>query len=147
MTSLRSTYAAGDHPHATCVVFFSLPPTFPSSFSSLFSSLLFAVPSYFFCSPRCPPLFEYVSSSSTPSFVLFPFRIVSPVSLPHDATRRDGSSPLRIYELTRLYKWTFCSFLGQCVARGSCPGVVCRLVCVSAPPVRRREHGTDNRKW
>lgn len=29
MTYLRSTYAAGDHPHATCVTFFSLPPFSP----------------------------------------------------------------------------------------------------------------------
>lgn len=28
MTYLRSTYAAGDHPHATCVTFFFLPPVF-----------------------------------------------------------------------------------------------------------------------
>lgn len=43
MTSLRSTYAAGDHPHATCVTFFSfrLPPFLhpPFLFSSSFSSL------------------------------------------------------------------------------------------------------------
>lgn len=42
MTSLRSTYAAGDHPHATCVTFFSfrLSPPFPPPFSLSFSLLL-----------------------------------------------------------------------------------------------------------
>lgn len=62
MTSLRSTYAAGDHPHATCVTFFSfrLSPPFPPPFSLSFSLLL---PS----SSLCPPLCEYSSSSSSSS--------------------------------------------------------------------------------
>lgn len=50
---------------------------------------------------------------------------------------------LRIYESSRLYKWTHCSFLGQRVARGSLlsftKGVVFRC---RAPPRKR-----DNRKW
>lgn len=65
MTSLRSTYAAGDHPHATCVTFFSfrLSPPFPPPFSLSFSLLL---PS----SSLCPPLCEYSSSSSSSSSYL-----------------------------------------------------------------------------
>jgi len=53
VTYLRSTYAAGDHPHATCVTFFSLPPFFlsppwTSSSSSSSSSSSFS---------SSPPLF------------------------------------------------------------------------------------------
>lgn len=56
---------------------------------------------------------------------------------------------LRIYESTRLYKWTHCSFLGQRVARGSLlsfkKGVVFR--CRASHGATRAPRKRDNRKW
>lgn len=150
MTSLRSTYAAGDHPHATCVTFFSfrLSPPFPPPFSLSFSLLL---PS----SSLCPPLCEYSSSSSSSSsyltsLVLF-FLYLCPrtQSLALFLSLSVSVRPLlRIYESTRLYKWTHCSFLGQHVARGSLlsfkKGVVFR--CRASHSATRAPRKRDNRK-
>lgn len=56
---------------------------------------------------------------------------------------------LRIYESTRLYKWTHCSFLGQRVARGSLlsfkKGVVFRcLMRLTAPPALQGNEIIEN---
>lgn len=114
-------------------LFFSSSPFPPSPFlfSSSFSSLS---PRIFFF------LFFFLLQFSRLQF--FSFLISNAVSLslsPSVSVR----PLLRIYESSRLYKWTHCSFLGQRVARGSLlsftKGVVFRC---RAPPRKR-----DNRKW
>lgn len=123
----------------------------------LFFSPLSPLPLSFISLPLS--LFLFSSSFSSPYpriFFLLPLLLPSPLvsgsslslSLPPRTQSlflsiRVGSRPLlRIYESTRLYKWTHCSFLGQRVARGSllsfAKGVVFRC---RAPPRER-----DNRK-
>lgn len=140
--------------------------TQPASLSFLFASLLLflhlslslslSCSLHPLCSSLCPPLCEYSSSSSSSSsyftsLVLF-FLYLCPrtQSLALFLSLSVSVRPLlRIYESTRLYKWTHCSFLGQHVARGSLlsfkKGVVFR--CRASHSATRAPRKRDNRKW
>ena len=108
-----------------------MDPTFSTS-----SLLLFILSLLFF-------LFPQVLLPSSSSF-FFLFALTHSFSAP-----LIGPVPLlRIYELTRLYKWPRCSFLGQRVARGSSffEGVVFprRLSVSRAPPLARVDAARTN---
>lgn len=121
-----------------------------SSFSSTFLSL-FLSPAPFILSLSAPLriffflfVLVFLPHLSSPFFSL---------SLPSHAVSFSLSVSvrplLRIYESTRLYKWTHCSFLGQHVARGSLlsfkKGVVFR--CRVSHSATRAPRKRDNRKW
>lgn len=103
MTSLRSTYAAGDHPHATCVTFFSfrLSPPFPPPFSLSFSLL--------------PPSSSLLVSLSAPLrifFFLFVLVFLLHLSSPFFSLSLPSHAVSRSLSLSQC-RFVFCGFTSR----------------------------------
>lgn len=104
MTSLRSTYAAGDHPHATCVTFFSfrLSPPFPPPFSLSFSLL--------------PPSSSLLVSLSAPLrifFFLFVLVFLLHLSSPFFSLSLPSHAVSRSLSLSQCRFVPFCGFTSR----------------------------------